>query len=117
MPSSRHVRGEPALRGGVGMGAWASQDGGHSMAVDSVTDMADAGASARQGVGGLGLGQRTKGGGGTGIGGSGVPKADGLRPDVHGAHDSDHIDDPAGGIDTGRESRLWVQRKSVELAR
>ena len=42
--SSRPVRSEPALGGGVGVGAWAPQDGGHGMAVDSVPDMAGAGA-------------------------------------------------------------------------
>ena len=128
VPSSRQVRGEPALGGGVGVGAWAPQDGGTrvrsvtalegaadedvdtggrgaieggsdtgrallrpasqtdsggvddvphpgsqgaadqqaaataartGMALDSVTDMADAGAVARSRVSALGSGQRT----------------------------------------------------------
>ena len=39
------------------MGAWAPPDNGEGMDLDSVTDMAGAGDSARAGVGGLGLGQ------------------------------------------------------------
>jgi hypothetical protein len=71
VPSSRPVRSEPALGGGVGVGAWGPQDGGNGMALDSVTDMAGAGACARSGVGSLGSGQRTNDSGGQGTGGSG----------------------------------------------
>ena len=42
VPSLHHVRGEPAVGGGVAVGAWAPHDGGHSLAVDSVPDMAGA---------------------------------------------------------------------------
>ena len=56
MPSSRPVRGEPALGGGVEGGAWESQDSGQGMALDSVTDMAGAGDSARSGQVRLGEG-------------------------------------------------------------
>ena len=40
-----------------GVGAWAPPDNGEGMDLDSVTDMAGAGDSARSGVGGLGSGQ------------------------------------------------------------
>ena len=79
MPSSRPMRGEPDVGGGIGVGAWAPRDGGNGVALDSVTDMTGAGAGARSGVGGLGSGQRTIVGGGKGIGGSGIPAADGLN--------------------------------------
>ena len=39
VPSSRPVRGEPALGGGLGMGTSGRQDGGHTLALDSVQDM------------------------------------------------------------------------------
>ena len=50
--------GEPALRGGVGVGGWAPLDDGEGMRVDSVTDMAGAGDGALSGVGGLGSGHQ-----------------------------------------------------------
>jgi hypothetical protein len=57
VPSSHPVRGEPEVGGGIGVGAWGLQASGHGMALDSVTDMAGAGAGARLGVRGLGSGQ------------------------------------------------------------
>ena len=55
--NSSPVHGEPALRGGVGVGAWGPPHDGEGMDLDSVTDMAGAGDGARADVGRLGLGQ------------------------------------------------------------
>ena len=49
VPSSRPVRGESALGGGVEVQAWGPHDGGHGMALDSVPDRAGAGAGPRCG--------------------------------------------------------------------
>ena len=57
MPHSSLVHGEPALSGGVGVGAWGFPADGEGMDLDSVTDMAGAGDGARSGVGGLDSGQ------------------------------------------------------------
>ena len=57
MPNSSPVHGEPALGGGVGVGAWAPPDDGEGMLVESVTDMPGAGDGARSDVVGLGSGQ------------------------------------------------------------
>ena len=43
-PGSPPVCVQPAVGGGVGVGAWGPQDGGNGMALDSVTDMAGSGA-------------------------------------------------------------------------
>jgi hypothetical protein len=66
--SSRPVRGAPALGGGVGVGAWASQDGDHGMAVDSVPDMAGAVHCTCTALGGSGgSGDGTAGGDAVGV--------------------------------------------------
>ena len=57
MPNSSLVHGEPALSGGVGVGAWAPPDDGEGMDLAQVTDMVVAGDGAWSGVGGLGSGQ------------------------------------------------------------
>ena len=59
MPTSSPVHGEPALSGGVGVGAWVPPDDGEGMHVhvDSVTAVAGAGDGARSGVSGLDSGQ------------------------------------------------------------
>ena len=93
VPSSRPVRGEPSVGGGVGVGAWGPQDGGHS-----VTAMAGAGAGAQSGVVGLASGQGPAGGGlcrGPDTGGRGAPQAGDFRPAVHGAQAHNHDDEPA----------------------
>jgi hypothetical protein len=55
--SSPTVHSEPALAGGIGVGAWGPPDDGEGMDLDLVTDMAGAGDGALSGVGGLGSGQ------------------------------------------------------------
>ena len=60
VPNSSLVHGEPALRGGVGVGAWPPDDG-EGMHVDSVTDIAGAGEGAQSGVDGLDSGQQDEG--------------------------------------------------------
>ena len=102
VPSSRQVRGEPALGGGVGGGAWGPPDGGHSMAVDSVPDMAGAAVSAPPGVGGLGSGPRANEGGKR-TGGHEVSTADDFRPAPNSPTVGDNADGPAGGTNTGRD--------------
>ena len=59
VPKSSLVHGEPALSGGVGVGAWGFPDDGEGMHVhvDSVTAVAGAGDGARSGVSGLDSGQ------------------------------------------------------------
>ena len=88
--SSRPVRSEPALGGGIGVGAWAPQDGGHGMAVDSVPDMAGAEHGTRTAL--------------SGSGGSGDGRAGGDAVDVR--------VDIAGGGDggTGRAADMGVDR-------
>jgi hypothetical protein len=122
VPSSRPVRGEPALRGGVEGEPWESQDSGNSGALDSATDMAGASAGARSGVGGLGSGQPADEGG-QGPGGSGVPAAAALTPAVHGATARDHADDPNGGsapptgVDTASEACPHSDDAAMNLVR
>ena len=56
VPNSSPVHGEPALGGGVGVGAWAPPDDGEGMAlhVDLVAAVAGAGDGGQSGAGGLG---------------------------------------------------------------
>ena len=89
-PSSPPVRVEPAVGGGVGVGAWGPQDGGHGMALDSCRaplphEAGDDGTDVEGAV----HGRREAFGGAVGTG-------DGTAP-----VSSD--DDPEGGSDTGRQ--------------
>jgi hypothetical protein len=61
VPNSSPVHGEPDLRGGVGVGAWAPPAVDEGMDLDLGTDMAGAGDGARSGVGGLDSGQVRRG--------------------------------------------------------
>ena len=92
MPNSSPMHCEPALGGGVGVGARAPPDDGEGMDLDSVTDVAGPGDGAQSGVAGLGSGQVRQVGGVSGALPEGVDAA---------SVGSDHSDHAAMDIVVG----------------
>ena len=117
MPTSSPVHGEPALSGGVGVGAWVPPDDGEGMHVhvDSVTAVAGAGDGARSGVSGLDSGQVRLG---EGADGAVLSAAHGASARPGAGHDE--VMDVVGGVDRASDVpdslKPVVDRPSVPFA-
>ena len=115
MPNSSPVHGEPALSGGVGVGAGAPPDDGEGMELDPMTDMAGVGDGALAGVVGLGSGQVSVREAGAGVGLSAVHAASALQ----GAHLAELWDGEMSTVtnsrhrDANRQNRLRAERRKA----